>query len=398
METVKFPGYKYEKGISTYMGEEVGEGGYVYAEPGVHTNVALLDVASMHPTSIVAMNLFGPYTKRFSDLMQARLALKHGEFDKLETLLDGALLPFVGEDSELSMDDLTQALKLVINSVYGYTKASFKNPFLDPRNVDNIVAKRGALFMIDLKHFVQERGFNVAHIKTDSIKIPDADEHIIRDVMEFGSEYGYTFEHEATYKVMALVNRAVYIAETTNPKSGESYWTATGKMFQQPYVFETMFGTENTISYKDLGEARSVKQGSIYIEPEEQASRYSEANDSEEDNAERISKMHFVGRTGVFYPVKPGHGGGLLWRVMDGCLYSVSNTKGYLWKEAYITNSEDVDYTYYDDTVRKAMEAIVSVGSYRELIESSTLPRPRQYDKMLALESEVESINVDDIE
>ena len=38
-----FPGYKFEKGVSTYRGEEVGEGGYVYAEPGMHGNVALLD-------------------------------------------------------------------------------------------------------------------------------------------------------------------------------------------------------------------------------------------------------------------------------------------------------------------------------------------------------------------
>lgn len=31
-----FPGYSFEKGVSTYCGEEVGEGGYVYAEPGMH--------------------------------------------------------------------------------------------------------------------------------------------------------------------------------------------------------------------------------------------------------------------------------------------------------------------------------------------------------------------------
>lgn len=392
MEKVMFPGYEYNKGVSTYMGEEVGEGGYVYAEPGVHTNVALLDVASMHPTSIVAMNLFGPYTKRYSDLMEARLAVKHKDFKRLETLLDGALLPFVGEDSDLSLDDLSQALKLVINTVYGYTKASFKNPFLDPRNVDNIVAKRGALFMVDLKHFVQEKGFNVAHIKTDSIKIPDADKDIIRDVMDFGSEYGYTFEHEATYKVMALVNRAVYIAQETDPKTGESHWTATGKMFQQPYVFSKMFG-DGEVSFEQLGEARHVKQGSIYIESEGDTAQY-----DEESNDERISNMHFIGRTGVFYPVKPGHGGGTLWRVMDGSLYSVSNTKGYLWKEAYLTKPDDIDYSYYEDTVRKAMEAIVSVGSYKELIECSTMPRPAHYEELLALESEVEPSNTDEVE
>lgn len=63
------------------------------------------------------------------------------------------------------------ALKIPINSVYGMTSARFDNKFKDPRNIDNIVAKRGSLFMIDLKHFVQEQGFVVAHIKTDSIKI-----------------------------------------------------------------------------------------------------------------------------------------------------------------------------------------------------------------------------------
>ena len=33
-----FPGYKYEMGKSTYRGEEVGEGGYAYSEPGMYGN------------------------------------------------------------------------------------------------------------------------------------------------------------------------------------------------------------------------------------------------------------------------------------------------------------------------------------------------------------------------
>ena len=60
--------------------------------------------------------------------------------------------------------------KIVINSVYGLTAANFENPFRRPRNKDNIVAKRGALFMTLLKSEVEKRGFCVAHIKTDSIK------------------------------------------------------------------------------------------------------------------------------------------------------------------------------------------------------------------------------------
>ena len=48
----EFPGYVYEFGVSTYKDETLGEGGYVYAEPGMYTNVGVLDGASMHPTTI----------------------------------------------------------------------------------------------------------------------------------------------------------------------------------------------------------------------------------------------------------------------------------------------------------------------------------------------------------
>lgn len=92
-------------------------------------------------------------------------------------------------------------------------------------NKDNIVAKRGALFMVDLKHEVQKRGFTVAHIKTDSIKIPDATPEIIKFVMDFGKRYGYTFEHEATYDRMCLVNNAVYIATGSHECESNSWET-----------------------------------------------------------------------------------------------------------------------------------------------------------------------------
>ena len=72
-----FPGCKFDFGKSTYRGEDVGEGGYVYAEPGVYTNVALLDVASMHPASIENLEAFGPYTAKFSELKAARIAINN---------------------------------------------------------------------------------------------------------------------------------------------------------------------------------------------------------------------------------------------------------------------------------------------------------------------------------
>ena len=69
-----FPGYKFENGKSTYRGEEVGEGGYVYAEPGMYGNVALLDISSMHPHSAIAEVLFGvKFTKAFREIVEGRV-------------------------------------------------------------------------------------------------------------------------------------------------------------------------------------------------------------------------------------------------------------------------------------------------------------------------------------
>jgi hypothetical protein len=40
-----------------------------------------LDVASMHPASIEALDLFGPYTERFTDLRKARVAIKRKDYE-----------------------------------------------------------------------------------------------------------------------------------------------------------------------------------------------------------------------------------------------------------------------------------------------------------------------------
>lgn len=337
-----FPGYKYDFGTSTYRDEVVGEGGYVYAEPGVYKNVALLDVASMHPTSIELLELFGPYTEKFSELKAARIAIKRGDIGSARRMLDGRLAPYLEDENQA--EALSYALKIVINIVYGLTSAKFENSFRDPRNKDNIVAKRGALFMINLKHAIQEAGFTVAHIKTDSVKIPEATPEIIEFVKEFGAQYGYEFEHEATYDEFVLFNDAVYIAK--DPVKG---WSATGAQFLHPYVFKTLLSGEE-ITFNDLCETRNVAKGEIYI-----------VNEHE---------RRFVGRIGRFVPVAPGVGGGTLLRVamVDGVQkeYAVTGTKGYEWLEAETVQKlgleGSVDYAYFDAHVAKAREAMSKVG------------------------------------
>lgn len=369
-----FPGYKYEAGVSTYRGEEVGEGGYVYAEPGMHFNVALLDIASMHPSSIIAEDLFGPeYTKRFQEIRDARIAIKHKDFDKAKKMLDGKLEKYLTDPEAAS--NLANALKTAINSVYGLTSANFDNPFRDIRNKDNIVAKRGALFMINLKYEVQKRGFTVAHIKTDSIKIPNATPEIIEFVMEYGEMYGYTFEHEATYERMCLVNDAVYIAKIKDGKKA-GQWSPTGAQFAVPYVFKSIFSKE-PIVFDDLCETKSVSSA-IYL-------------DLNESLPEGEHDYKFVGKIGQFCPIKKGCNGGLLLRekvnkkTNEKSYDAVVGTKGYRWLESEsvkaLGKENDIDKSYYQKLVDEAIETISEYGDYEmfisdDVIEESPWQKP----------------------
>ena len=95
-----FPGYKFENGKNLFRGVDLGKGGYVYAEPGMYRNVALLDVASLHPHSIAAMNCFGEYTQNFVDLMDARIAIKHGDYDSVRHMFGGKLAPYLEDESD----------------------------------------------------------------------------------------------------------------------------------------------------------------------------------------------------------------------------------------------------------------------------------------------------------
>lgn len=397
-----FPGYTFEGGKSIYRGEEVGEGGYVYAEPGMYSNIALLDIASMHPSSIVAEELFGPeYTKRFNEILQARIAIKHKEFDKAKKMLNGALAKYLTDEAAAA--DLAQALKIAINSVYGLTSASFDHPFRDNRNKDNIVAKRGALFMVNLKHEVQRRGFIVAHIKTDSIKIPDATPEIIQFVIDYGKQYGYNFEHEATYDRMCLVNDAVYIAKYKDGKhAGE--WTATGTQFQVPYVFKKLFSKE-PIEFEDMCETKSVTSA-LYLDMNEGLPDVSElekelerivkrakefgvtmdlsgnSGDAELDPlVKEIAKghnYHFIGKVGQFCPIKPGCGGGILLRETENKktgekgYAAATGSKGFRWLESEMVRElgkeNDIDRTYYNNLVDEAVKSLSSYGDFERFV------------------------------
>jgi hypothetical protein len=279
-------------------------------------------------------------------------------------MLDGRLAPYLGDED--GADALAYALKIVINIVYGLTSAKFDNPFRDIRNIDNIVAKRGALFMIDLKQALQAKGVQVVHIKTDSVKIPLTDAGIIDYIIQFGKEYGYDFEHEETYDKFCLVNDAVYIAGVLPVPWEDPFpalkWTAVGAQFQHPYVYKTLFTGEKPV-FTDFCESRSVVKGTMYLYggPE------TPVNGVLDGDAEQL---RHVGRTGLFVPVETG--GKALYRFNEGKYYAVSGTKGYLWVEAPVAEAMGenlrIDMAYFDKMKDDAIRTIEKFMPFEEFM------------------------------
>lgn len=372
-----FPGYEFVDGKNMFRGDDLGKGGYVYAEPGMYGNVALLDVASMHPNSAINLNAFGDYTQNFKDILDTRIAIKRGNFEEAKHLFGGRLAPYLNDESSAAA--LAQALKIAINSVYGLTSANFDNPFRDVRNKNNIVALRGALFMRTLQDEIKKRGFKVAHIKTDSIKIPDATPEIIQFTLDFAKQYGYEFEHEATYDRMCLVNDAVYIARYAtaedcieqygyspgdNKKKG-GQWTATGTQFQIPYVFKKLFSKED-LEFDDLCETKSVTS-TLYL-------------DMNEDLGEDEHNYIFIGKIGRFCPIKPGCGGGILYREKEGKYYAATGTKGYRWLESEmvweLNKLDDIDEKHFIEMADTAKDAIQKHGDFEWFVSDDPYIKP----------------------
>lgn len=298
--------------------EEIGEGGRVYANPGIHYHVTTFDVASMHPSSIIAENGFGKYTDGFKQLLDIRIAIKHKDFDAAKKMLNGRLAKYLNDPGQAK--SLSQALKIAINSVYGLTAAGFENKFRDPRNKDNWVAKRGALFIETLRLKVMQMGGRVVHIKTDSIKVEEPTKEISQFILDYGKQWGYTFEIEDIYEKMCLVNDAVYIAlrdkkdpswidecEKAKKKAAEkdipyvepTRWTATGAQFQHPYVFKKLFSGQE-IEFGDLCETKTVTSA-LYLDLNENLSDVSEyEKDLDKLNKRAKTLLKTEGYTGIW--------------------------------------------------------------------------------------------------
>ena len=82
------------------------------------------DVTGQHPSSIIIEVLFGPrYTKAFKEIVDGRVSIKHSAWNDIDELFDGKLKAYIQKviDGELTTKELANALKTVVNSVYGLT-------------------------------------------------------------------------------------------------------------------------------------------------------------------------------------------------------------------------------------------------------------------------------------
>ena len=362
-----FPGYEYVKledgkYHNMYRGVDLGRGGWVYSKPGMYRNVALIDAASLHPTSIILLNKLGKYTSRYADLREARVLIKHKDYDAARKLFDGKLAKWLENDEDA--DALSTALKIPLNSFYGISSASFDNAAKDSRDKNNIIALRGALFMKTLFDAVIDKGYDIFHIKTDSCKIANADNNIIEFVQNFGKMYGYEMEHEATYDRICLIDKAQYIAKYDDKgirnKGGKhaGEWTATGAEFQHPYIFKTLFSHE-PLEFRDFCETKEVKTA-LYL-------------DMDENLPEGKHNYQFIGKVGSFVPIMAGCGGGRLVSKRGDEYYAATGTKGYRWLESEVVETlgkeNDIDMGYFRKLVDDAVDHINEFGDFHDFVE-----------------------------
>lgn len=163
----------------------------------------------------------------------------------------------------------------------------------------------------------------------------------------------------------------------------EIWWTATGTQFQIPYVFKTLFSHE-PLEFWDMCETKSVST-SMYL-------------DMNENLGEDEHDYRFIGKVGLFCPVIPGSGGGILLRKGDNGKYSsVTGTKiptkvkqgednCYRWMESEMVKTlgleDKIDLRYYRHLVDDAVEAIREYGDFEWFSSDEVAQRDMDWMKV----------------
>lgn len=136
-----------------------------------YANIVLLDVASLYPNIMMALNAFGEHTGVYREIVQERLRAKAA-----------------GDKTKAA------ALKLVVNSAYGLTKNQYSNLCNPPLSIS--VCIYGQIALYDLCRRLYDDGAELVNINTDGVGfVPrGCDWETIRTAWQ--QEYGFTLEDD----------------------------------------------------------------------------------------------------------------------------------------------------------------------------------------------------------
>lgn len=134
-------------------------------------NVILLDVSSMYPSIIVLLNALGEGTEKYRAIRDERLAIKHSDPVR------------------------SQALKLVLNSVYGLLKNQYSTLYNPMAAVTVCIYGQIALF--DLCRRLDELGYCLININTDGVAFEDNGKDDYKTVWrEWEKSFGLNLEED----------------------------------------------------------------------------------------------------------------------------------------------------------------------------------------------------------
>lgn len=127
-------------------------------------------------------------------------------------------------------------------------------------------------------------------------------------------------------------------------------------------MFKTLFSKE-PLDFKDFCETKTVTS-TMYLDMNEQ-------NPEEHD-------LYFIGKAGLFCPIKPGKGGGLLVKYLNEKYDSVTGAKDYRWMESETVKSlgkeKDIDIDYFRHLVDDAIDNISKYGDFEQFVSEDDTP------------------------
>jgi DNA polymerase-2 len=159
--------------LEQVQASNISPGGYVMnSQPGIHTNVIVLDFKSLYPSIIRTFHVDPLALVTGLEARDPIIGFDGGKFSREQAILPDMITTlWAARDNAKQGGNsaLSQAIKIIMNSFYGVLGTSGCR-FLDSRLVSSIT-KRGHEIIIQSKKFIESKGYNVIYGDTDSVFI-----------------------------------------------------------------------------------------------------------------------------------------------------------------------------------------------------------------------------------